>query len=251
MMTLVEFIAPLKRSGTHSQRILAVLYYENRYNDVQCLTVDELRARLKSARVERWSKINVADVLSKSGHYVDSPTNRGNAKLWSITDSGAQHIRDLLGLPEAEPEIEHDVGALAGSIKKIKDPEVRGYLEEAIKCLRVGALRATVVFVWSSAVRLIQQEILTRKSSDVNSALTKHDPKARTVTKLDHFAYIKDSTTILAAQELGIFDKNEKDTVEDGLKLRNKCGHPGKYNPGEKKVSGFVEDMISVVFQSM
>jgi len=82
----------------------------------------------------------------------------------------------------------------------------------------------------------------------LNAAILKHDPKARKVTKLDHFAYIKDSVALLAAQDLGIFDKSEKDTLEEALDLRNRCGHPAKYQPGVKKVSSFIEDLISTVF---
>ena len=49
--------------------------------------------------------------------------------------------------------------------------------------------------------------------------------------------------------DLGEFDKNEKDTIEEALNLRNRCGHPGKYRPGIKKASSFIEDIISVVFK--
>ncbi len=53
---------------------------------------------------------------------------------------------------------------------------------------------------------------------------------------------------LLAANDLGLFDKNEKDTLTEALNLRNRCGHPSKYRPGVKKVSAFVEDITSIVF---
>jgi hypothetical protein len=53
---------------------------------------------------------------------------------------------------------------------------------------------------------------------------------------------------LLAAKELGILDKPQKDTLEEALNLRNRCGHPGKYRPGIKKASSFIEDTISIVF---
>jgi hypothetical protein len=70
-MTLVEFIAPLIK-GTHQDRILAILYYRERYEQMESLTIDEIRHGLKSARVPRWAKVNVADVLSKAGALVDT-----------------------------------------------------------------------------------------------------------------------------------------------------------------------------------
>lgn len=246
-MRLVEFLAPLSK-GKHQDRVLAVLYFRERYDQVTSLTVDEIRQALKSARVRGWSKVNVADVLSKSGPLADPSGVQGRKRLWSLTDSGREHVRKLLGLPSADVEIEHDVGTLENVVAAISDEEVRRYLEEALTCLRVGALRACVVFVWSAAIRTIHAEMLSNGSKACNAALQKHDPKARTVSRTEDFAYVKDATTLLAAQELGVLDKNEKDTLVEALNLRNRSGHPGKYRPGPKKVSAFVEDVASIVF---
>ena len=65
---------------------------------------------------------------------------------------------------------------------------------------------------------------------------------------MDDFAYVKDIVVLLAAKDLGILDKHEKDTLEEALNLRNRCGHPGKYRPGIKKVSAALEDMASIAF---
>ena len=73
-------------------------------------------------------------------------------------------------------------------------------------------------------------------------------PKGEVPGFVSDFAYIKESIQLLAARELGILDKSEKDTLEEALDLRNRCGHPSKYRPGVKKVSAFMEDMVSIVF---
>lgn len=247
-MTLTEFLAPLARASYRDQ-VLGVLYYLKRYENSGQVTVQQVRGALQRARTPKWKKINVAAVLSRSGAYVDSPGVSGNKFLWSITNTGEHHVRELLGLPAAEPEIEHDVGALQKVAAAIADAVSRDYVDEAIKCLRAGALRASVVFLWSGAMRILQDQLLTGHSANLNSVLRKHDPKARNVTRVEHFAYVKDKLVLLAAQDLGILDKNEKDTLEEGLGLRNRVGHPGKYRPGEKKVSAFIEDVISIVFQ--
>lgn len=246
-MTLVEFLAPLK-SKTHRDRALALLYFRHRYEGIDSVTVENIREGLRTARVKGWARVNVADVLAKSGHYVDSPGAEGVRRLWKLTPSGEKFVRDLLGLPANEPEIEHDVGALSGIVSSIKDAEVRGYVEEAVKCLQVGALRACIVFLWAGAIRAVQQGMLAHGASKVTAAIQKHDQRVGTVSSIDHFAYVKDKTTLLAAQELGILDKNEKDTLEDALNLRNRSGHPSKYLPGVKKVSSFIEDVVSIVF---
>lgn len=244
-MTLVEFIAPLKKNA---HRVLAVLYYKHRYEDAVSQTVDQIRAALRTARTPGWKKINVADVLAKSGHYVDSPGSQGAKRLWSLTGSGEQYVRKLLDLPSAEPEIEHDVGSLETLASKVTNSDVRSYIEEAVKCLRVGALRASVVFLWAGAVRTLHEKMLRTGVTRLNQALLRHDPKARQVSRIDDFEYIKDKYVLLAAQDLGIVDKGERDALQEALDLRNRCGHPTKYKAGVKKVSSFVEDVVGIVF---
>jgi hypothetical protein len=104
------------------------------------------------------------------------------------------------------------------------------------------------VFLWSGAIKTIQLRMLAVAQAQVNAAIHKHDPQARNVTRPDHFAYVKDKISILAAMDLGLLDKSEKDTLIEALDLRNRSGHPGKYKPGVKKVSSFIEDVISIVF---
>ena len=205
-MTLAEFLAPLA-GGPQREACLAVLYYRQRYLDKSALTVEEIRDELIHARVPKASKINVAHVLSKSGALVDSPGVSGARKLWQLTTSGESHVRAALDLPSAEPEIEHDVATLEALAAKVSDAVVREYILEAIKCLSVGALRASIVFLWTGAIRTLQEEAFTKHTAGLNAAIFKHDPKARQVTKLEDFAYIKDATALLAFQELGLLDK--------------------------------------------
>lgn len=246
-MTVAEFLAPL---GAGSQRdlCLGVLYYHEHYRDKPSLTVEEIRAELIHARVPKASKVNVADVLNKSGALVDSPSVSGNRRLWQLTTSGEAHIRAALKVPVAKPEIEHDVATLETLAAKIGDTVVRGYISEAVKCLSVGALRAAIVFLWTGAIRTLQEEALAYHHANLNAAITKHDPKARTVAKLEDFAYVRDATALLAFQEVGILDKGEKTTLSEALDLRNRCGHPTKYVPGVKKAASFIEDVVGIVF---
>jgi hypothetical protein len=246
-MTLVEFLAPLK-SGKHQDRILALLYYCERYEHHPSLTIDKIRQRLKGARAPGAVKVNIADVLSKSGALTDTNGLEGGRRLWNLTESGREHVRHLLGLPANEPEIEHDVATLSAIVSKVSNDDVRDYLEEALKCLQVGALRACVVFVWTAAVRTIQTDAMAKGQGAVTAAIQRHDPKARPITKIDDLAYVKESILLLAASDLALLDKSEKDTLSEALNLRNRCGHPSTYRPGVKKVSAFVEDVMSIVF---
>jgi hypothetical protein len=62
------------------------------------------------------------------------------------------------------------------------------------------------------------------------------------------FANVSDADLLQIAQDFEVVDKNEKTMLGQALDLRNSCGHPVKYRPGEKKVSSFIEDVLQIVF---
>jgi hypothetical protein len=181
---------------------------------------------------------------------VDSPGTENGRQVWQLTPSGESHVRKLLDLPEAEPEIENHVRTLAALAAKIKDDVVRGYVEEAIKCLRAGALRAAVVFLWAGAIRTLHEEALDIGSGAINPALQKQYPKARSVSRIEHFGWIDDRVFLQACPDMGLLDKGEKDTLVEALNLRNRCGHPTKAKPGPQRVRSFIEDVLGIVWPS-
>ena len=246
-MTLVEFLHPLTGSSMRDFA-LATLYYEQRYKQTEALTVEKLRAQMKQGRVPQAAKANLADVLAKSAPYVSVTGKEGNSLLWSLTETGQGYVRELLGLPEADVEIEHDVSSLENLIASAASEDIAEYVKESITCLSVGALRAAVVFLWAGATREIQNEVIEFGTKKVNQVLLKRHPKAKTIKRMTDLSYVKESTLLLVTEDLGVFDKNERSILEDALNLRNKCGHPGKYKPGPKKVSSFIEDVVGVVF---
>lgn len=245
-MTLVEFLAPVK-SKSLKDICISILYFSERYQQKNALTVDQLRKHFVQARLKNARTVNLSDVLSKSGDLVDSPGKEGNSRLWALTPTGHQRVRELHSLPETDIEIEHDTVTLQTLLTTLSDLELKEYIEEAIKCLSVGALKASVVFLWAGIARLIQKKCFEKKNTDLNNALKRHYSKAKEIKKVEDFAYINDRTLLLAAQELAIFDKAETGTLTEALDLRNRCGHPARYNPGPKKVSSFIEDIIGII----
>jgi hypothetical protein len=247
-MTLVEFLHPLKGSSNRDL-CLASMYFHQRYDGVDEVTIEAVRALLKKARVPKAATMNIADVLSKSAPLVDATGKQGRSILWRLTNSGQERVRKLLELPEHDIEVENDVASLQALVDKVADEDTVDYLREALKCLQVNALRATVVFTWSAAVKKIRDDAFACGATLVDAAVRKHDTKAKAITKLDDLVLVKESTLLLAAQDLGVFDKNQRGVLEECLNLRNKCGHPGKYKLGPKKVSSFLEDLIGIVFK--
>lgn len=247
-MTLVEFLAPLK-NAQYRDICVAVLYFKRRYEALDALTSDQISQALVNARLPKAKSINVADVLNKSGEMVDSPGSSGKSRLWRLTPTGEASVRKILNLPEPQPEIEHSVSSLETLAAKVAHNDVRDYILESIKCLKFDALRPAIVFLWAGAVYVVRDKCVAKGLPQVNAAVRVHDAKAREIKKADDFAYIKESTLLLAAEGVGVLDKNQRTTLEDALDLRNKCGHPTKYAPGIIKASSFVEDVTGIVFK--
>ncbi len=248
-MTLMEFLHPL-RQGKQRDLVLATLYFFKRYKQRDRMTAPDVRSAMVQAKVPRAKLMNVNAVINESAPYAQGTgAKESGAFLFELTGTGEDHVRDLLGLPAAEAEVEHDVTSLENIAARLTDAEARGYVEEAIQCLRVGALRAAVVFLWTGAARTLQGEALKQGNTALNAALQKHDKRVRSVSKVDDFAFVKDRILLLTCGDLGLLDKGERSTLEEALGLRNRCGHPTKYRPRSAKVTSFIEDVIGIVWQ--
>jgi hypothetical protein len=109
-------------------------------------------------------------------------------------------------------------------------------------------MRAAVVFLWSGAIHVIREAVWNEGPKKVDAALKSHNPGVRDFKKKGDLVNVNDAALLEITVDLAVFDKSEKQQLEHGLTLRNHCGHPVKYKPGESKVSSFIEDISSIVF---
>jgi hypothetical protein len=148
-------------------------------------------------------------------------------------------------LPDKQAQT--DVGALRDLAHRVPHEATRDYVNEAVECLQAGARRAAVVFLWSGAVATIREAVWGYGTRDIEAALQRHNPKTKFRKKND-FDYVKDADLLQAAQDLSLYDKSQKRHLADALALRNDCGHPVKYKPGQRKVETFIEDVVGIVW---
>jgi len=224
------------------------MYYLREEMDVEQCSSGELKAAIVAARVPRARTFNVPDVLSKSGHLVSADKNASKVNLWRLTESGDRQVQENLGIVQDAIEIKNEISVMDALMAGVSDDVVRSFVEESVLAYGVGALRASVVFLWSGAIRHLQAKALAVGVTVLNAALTKHDPKARHVSKIEDYSGVKDVIQLLGFREIGLIDKGEWATLQEGLDLRNRCGHPTKYKPGAKKTSAFIEDIVGIVF---
>ncbi len=239
-MTLAEFMHPF-RTASRKLQLAAVLYYWERHEKRAAGTTSEIRDALRRARMPAAKSANLSRDLAHSVPYVDRGAKRGT---WLITGTGKTEVRNAIGATDVG---QADVADLTALAQAVADASTRGYIEEAVKCLGAGARRAAVVFLWTGAVAVMRDALWEHGPKNVEAALRRHSPKSKLKDRGD-FEAIKDSDLIQAAQDLGVVDKSEKRRLREGLELRNDCGHPARYRPGEKKVSSFIEDLLSIVF---
>jgi len=245
-MTLPELLHKLT-DRSKKNAVLAATYYLLKYKSREFVTSSEIRESLVQAHYPKAAGMNVSDVLAKSAPWVECTGSTERLQLWRLTPSGEKHVLGIFG--GVSEELEHDVEKLSAMIEQVRDQHAKEYLQEALRCLRTNCLRACVVFSWVGAIQVIRTWLMLKGCAQVTAAVRKHQQNSKAIATIDDLAHVKESILLLAAQDLAIFDKNEKDILENYcLDLRNKCGHPGKYWPGEKKVSALLEDLISVVF---
>ncbi len=248
--TLLEFVRPLLK-GSRRELCLAAMFYLLHENGTEQCAASELKAALMAARIPKAKTFNVADALGKAGDLVSThEKNVSKANLWHLTESGDRQVRKKLAIAAdaAEIEIKNDISVMDTLVASVGDDVVPSYLEESVLAYGVGALRASVVFLWSGAIRHLQDKALAMGVPALNAALLRHDPKARHVGKIEDYSGVKDVIQLLGFREIGLIDKGEWATLQEGLDLRNRCGHPTKYKPGVKKASAFIEDVVGIAF---
>jgi hypothetical protein len=245
--TLLEYVAPV-RGGTRRDLCLAAMKYLSKV-DGSGITAPELKAALVAARVPKAKQFNVADVLGKSADLVE--VNReGKMNEWKLTESGEKYVCDLLGLEtgSVQPEVQNSVAGLVKLLDSLADEVIKSYVEESLTCFQVDAERASVVFLWSGAIRHMQDRAFALGIQPLNLAIVKHDQRVKVISKIEDFSGVKDVTQLLAFRDLGLIDKGQWQSLQEGLDLRNRCGHPTKYRPGPSKVAAFIEDIVGIVF---
>jgi hypothetical protein len=109
-LTVGEFLSPLKK--VNQREPLAAMYYLKRYEGRDAVTTAEIKGGFTRARHRSGKAIQFAAVLNQAAAYVQPTGKDGRQVLWSLTETGDNRVRELLGLPEAEPEVEHEVGSL-------------------------------------------------------------------------------------------------------------------------------------------
>jgi hypothetical protein len=195
-------------------------------------------AGLRSAK--NW---NISDLFAKS-HGRAIRVSGG----WELTSLGKQGVATLAGIkPSATIRA---ASSLRKESAKLKDTDIRAFVEESIACLEAELFRAAVVLAWVGAVAVLYQHVLGHYLAGFNAEAKRRDPKWKDAKTSDDLARMKEYDFLQILEAISMLGKSVKNELEVCLRLRNGCGHPSSLKVGESRVSAHIEALISNVFSS-
>lgn len=167
---------------------------------------------------------------------------------WEITDSGRQHLRNL-GVRGTSPATVQIASTLRAHLTEISNPEVREFVEEAVKCYEAELLRSAVVMSWVGALAVLQDYVVRRRLVDFNAEAKRVNSSWKTAVNADDLGRMKESDFLDRLAAISVLGKNVKERLKIQLDLRNSCGHPNSFALGPHTVTSHIEILILNVFK--
>lgn len=196
-----------------------------------------LAVELGVAAAKKW---NISTVLTRGrGLIIREPEG------WCLSSSGKRRAAEL----NPASLLQETSGELHECTKGLENTNAKQFLEEAIKCLDSGCMRASVVISWIGAISVLYQFVLKKHLASFNAEAHRRNPKWKNAQSFDDLANMKECDFLEVVCALSIIGKSVKQELEACLKLRNGCGHPNSLVLGELRVKAHIETLINNVFR--
>lgn len=201
--------------------------------------IDECFDHLSLRPYKRTAVYLSENTAKKDGRYIKDKT--GYRLERSVYDDIKREV-------DNEPKKIQVSEQLAELVIKVKDSQERSFLEEAIRCYRVEAFRATIVMVWTLTMDHLQKHIFGHRLTDFNVAVGAHsDKKMRQVVNYDDFSDFKESRLIELMRNANIISNDVRKILDEKLGIRNSAGHPSGITFSGHKTTEFALDLIENV----
>jgi hypothetical protein len=135
---------------------------------------------------------------------------------------------------------------------KVPDLAEKNFLNEAIKCYRVEAYRASVVMTWNLAYSHLLHWILTdpHRLSGFNVAVPKRYPNKKpmpTIAKYDDFEELKEFEVIEVCNTANLINGGTMKILKEKLGKRNTAAHPESVVIVQSQADDVVTDLVNNV----
>ncbi len=142
---------------------------------------------------------------------------------------------------------------------RIKDPDEKIYLEEAIKCFKAGSPRGAIVMTWNLAFSHLCSFIVGSENRQLsfNSAWQSrfpahHKKKQKLIQILEDFSEeLKESQVIEISKSAGIITSDVFKIMKEKLDKRNSAAHPSRIAIGRLQAEAFIDDLIKNVVMKL
>jgi hypothetical protein len=169
---------------------------------------------------------------------------------WEITDSGRQHLRNL-GVGGISPAAVQVASDLRAHLSEISNPEVRAFVEEAVKCFEAELFRSAVVMSWAGAIAVLQDYVVRKCLNAFNAEAKRVNSNWKNAVNADDLGRMKEADFLDRLAGISVLGKNVKERLKVQLDLRNSCGHPNSFVLGPHTVTSHIEILILNVFKKL
>ena len=131
----------------------------------------------------------------------------------------------------------------------IKNPQIRKYVEEAVKSYRVGNYRSAILSIWIAAMFDLVKKFETLIDQREPSAIEKWDVLKPKIENHKNW----ERELICAAKAVAMISRYEADSLENLLKTRNRYAHPSfddigiLFDPTPEEVRYFIRTLYDIV----
>jgi hypothetical protein len=206
----------------------------------------EVRDLAVGAGLKRAKNWNISGEFRRASTLVAN-TSAG----WELIADGRLHVAKLVGANETR--LSDVATSLRTLLNNVTSPEVKAFLEEAVSCFEHRLYRAAIVFSWVGAVAILHKYVFDNVLSDFNKEAQVRTANSKEPWKpakrQDDLGRLSESTFLQVIESIGVISKNEKQLLEEALKLRNAFGHPTSVSIAENTAAAHIERLTLNVYK--
>jgi len=217
-------------------------YYIGNQSELHEFSVKDIEGHFSILALRPYSRLSA---------YLSESTGKKNSK-YIKTKNGYRLERATFDAirkkVDSEPQRIQVSQQLIDIASKVKDTQESSFLEEAIRCYRVEAFRASIVMIWTLTIDHLQKYVFSSKLNEFNKAISIHtDKKMKQIINYDDFSEFKESRFIELIRSANIISNDVRKILDEKLGIRNSAGHPSGINFTGHKTTEFALDLIGNV----
>lgn len=166
---------------------------------------------------------------------------------WEITKAGRLKLHSL-GVEQSGSGVVEVATDLRAFLAKVIDPNVRQFVEEAVRCHEHRLRRSAVVMSWLAAAHVLQHWVFKNHLAAFNAELKRVNAKPSQIKTMDDFDLLKESDFLDRLSAISLLGKTRKAALKRCLDFRNNCGHPNSLKVSDNAVAAHIEVLLENVF---